>query len=153
MSPDRPLTPARSRAALARVDAELAAARVRRERLALEREMAPYVAGCRDPEDLDVAIAGVEASIAELEADREDLVGGAPAGTPTVAVPLVAPANDVPAPDAPAPEYLTTREAAALLGVSVKGLEALRARSEGPPFIRLGRAVRYRRDDLLRAAK
>jgi excisionase family DNA binding protein len=68
-----------------------------------------------------------------------------------------APANDLspavtngtlPAAAAPAPEYLTTVEAAALLGVSVEGLEALRARGEAPPFVRAGHAVRYRRDDL-----
>lgn len=53
-------------------------------------------------------------------------------------------ATGVPAAAAPAaPEYLTTRQAAALLGVSAKGLEAMRARGEGPPFIRVGRKVRY----------
>jgi excisionase family DNA binding protein len=44
------------------------------------------------------------------------------------------------------PEYLTTREAAALVGVSVRTLEALRAEGRGPRFVRIGRAVRYPRD-------
>jgi excisionase family DNA binding protein len=112
-----------------------------------------------------VDIAKVDALISELEADREDLLSGpaneahasplAPANDlsaeisyqPHPSAPVAAPA---PEPDRPvtAPEYLTTVEAAALLGVTVKGLEALRARGEGPPFIRVGRAVRYRRDDL-----
>jgi hypothetical protein len=43
----------------------------------------------------------------------------------------------------PLPEYLTTKEAAALLGVTPKGLEAMRARGDGPAFIRVGRRVRY----------
>jgi excisionase family DNA binding protein len=50
-----------------------------------------------------------------------------------------------------APEYLTTREAAALLGVSVRTLATLRAEGWGPRHIRLGRAVRYLRDELGRA--
>lgn len=57
------------------------------------------------------------------------------------------PANDAPAPPLPgAPALaavLTTAEAAALLGVSVKTLEALRARGAGPTFKRVGRRVRY----------
>ena len=63
------------------------------------------------------------------------------------------PADAAPAPaKAPAEqgEYLDTRAAAALLGVSVKGLEAMRARGNGPPFIRVGNRVRYRRSDLLK---
>jgi hypothetical protein len=71
-----------------------------------------------------------------------------------------APAND--APPAPAPstpaidttgsaaEYLTTRQAADLLGLSVKGLEAMRAAGRGPKFVRIGHRVRYRRADLAR---
>ncbi len=43
----------------------------------------------------------------------------------------------------PAAEYLNTKAAAALLGVSPKCLETWRARGEGPPFAQLGRAVRY----------
>jgi predicted DNA-binding transcriptional regulator AlpA len=39
--------------------------------------------------------------------------------------------------------YLTTREAAALLGVSVKGLAAMRARGAGPKYVRIGNRVRY----------
>jgi hypothetical protein len=39
--------------------------------------------------------------------------------------------------------------AAELLGLSSRTLQAWRARSEGPPFVRAGRAVRYRRRDLI----
>lgn len=41
------------------------------------------------------------------------------------------------------PTYLTTKEAAKRLCVSVKHLEALRARGAGPPYLRVGKAVRY----------
>lgn len=44
---------------------------------------------------------------------------------------------------------LFTAEAAFLLGLSTRTLEALRLKGEGPPFYALGkRAVRYRRCDL-----
>lgn len=55
--------------------------------------------------------------------------------------PAAAPAGD-------APEYLTTREAAVLLGVSVRTLEALRAEGRGPRHVRIGRAVRYPRESI-----
>jgi hypothetical protein len=45
-------------------------------------------------------------------------------------------------------EYVSTRQAAALLGVSVKGLEQMRAQGRGPKFTRVGKAIRYRRSDL-----
>jgi Helix-turn-helix domain len=48
----------------------------------------------------------------------------------------------------PQAEYLDTRGAAALLGVSPKTLEKLRAKKEGPKFMTVGKAVRYRRSDL-----
>ncbi len=55
-----------------------------------------------------------------------------------------------PAPPAPAlPAYLTTAEAAELLRMSRKSLEGRRARGEGPPCIRIGRAVRYKTDAVL----
>jgi hypothetical protein len=44
---------------------------------------------------------------------------------------------------APVPEYLDTKQAAALLGVSAKGLESMRARGAGPKYIRIGNRVRY----------
>jgi excisionase family DNA binding protein len=53
-----------------------------------------------------------------------------------------------PAPPSPAPEppeYLTTAEAATLLGVSVRTLVALRSDGRGPRHVRIGRAVRYPR--------
>jgi hypothetical protein len=53
------------------------------------------------------------------------------------------------APPAPPHEILTTREAAALLGVTPKGLEQMRAEGRGPKFFRVGRAIRYRRSDLV----
>ena len=40
-------------------------------------------------------------------------------------------------------------EAADLLNLSVRTLQAWRVRTAGPPFIQVGRAVRYRRRDLI----
>lgn len=40
-------------------------------------------------------------------------------------------------------------EAASLVALSIRTFEALRLRGGGPPFIKLGRAVRYRRGDVL----
>ncbi len=40
-------------------------------------------------------------------------------------------------------------EAAYLAALSVRTFEALRIRGGGPPFVKLGRAVRYRRADVL----
>ena len=48
----------------------------------------------------------------------------------------------------PLPEYLTTVEAASYLGLSRQYLEILRHRGDGPEYIKLGRAVRYKRTDL-----
>lgn len=39
--------------------------------------------------------------------------------------------------------------AADLLGLSSRTLQAWRSKNEGPPYVRVGRAVRYRRQDLL----
>ncbi len=61
----------------------------------------------------------------------------------------LAPALRRAADPAPAPsDFLTTREAAALLGVSAGHLKALRAEGRGPRCVRVGRSVRYRRSDL-----
>lgn len=57
-------------------------------------------------------------------------------------------ASPTTAPAAALPEYLTTAQAAAMLGMSRKGLEQLRARGGGPPFVRVGKAVRYPRGTL-----
>jgi excisionase family DNA binding protein len=41
-------------------------------------------------------------------------------------------------------EYLTTEQAAALLGFTRRALENLRYRRTGPPFVRVGpKAIRY----------
>lgn len=45
---------------------------------------------------------------------------------------------------------LTTSEAASYLGLAVSTLNKWRCYGEGPQFIKLGRAVRYRRDALER---
>lgn len=49
----------------------------------------------------------------------------------------------------PSPDLLDTRQAAELLGMSVGGLENMRAKGIGPKYIRVGRAIRYRRSDLI----
>jgi len=43
---------------------------------------------------------------------------------------------------------LTTRNASAFLGLSRRWLAKLRLTGDGPPFIKLGRQVRYRLGDL-----
>jgi DNA-binding transcriptional MerR regulator len=42
-------------------------------------------------------------------------------------------------------ELLTEHEAAELLRVSVRTLQAWRTKNIGPPFVRLNRMIRYRR--------
>ena len=44
---------------------------------------------------------------------------------------------------------LTEVQAADLLSLSVRTLQAWRAKGFGPPYVRAGRAIRYRRRDLL----
>jgi hypothetical protein len=44
---------------------------------------------------------------------------------------------------------LTERDAADLLKVSTRTLQAWRCDRVGPPFIRVGRSIRYRRGELL----
>jgi hypothetical protein len=94
----------------------------------------------------------VSRSAADVLADLATLAARQAALTAELAEALrVAPA---PAPPAPAagPEYLTTAEVAGLLGVTVKGLERLRADGRGPRYIRVGRMVRYPRDGISVAA-
>lgn len=45
-------------------------------------------------------------------------------------------------------EFFTTARAAEYLGLSHNTLSAWRKTDQGPPYVRLGRAVRYRRADL-----
>lgn len=45
-------------------------------------------------------------------------------------------------------DYLLTADAAIYLRVSRKFLETARCDGDGPPFIKIGRSVRYRRADL-----
>jgi len=80
-----------------------------------------------------------------------DLLRLQTAANSNAAPPPVA-ATPSPAPPASGPEYLTTAEAAELLGVTVKGLEGMRTRGKGPPFIRVGGRVRYCVSDLLKPA-
>ena len=43
---------------------------------------------------------------------------------------------------------LNTKQAARVLGLSYRQLESLRLRGGGPLYVKLGRAVRYREEDL-----
>ena len=52
-------------------------------------------------------------------------------------------------PEGPTPDLLTTLEAAAMLRLSPRTLERYRVTGEGPPFIKLGGRVFYRRSDLI----
>lgn len=49
--------------------------------------------------------------------------------------------------------HVTEREAADFLGVSVKTVQAWRARGGGPKFAKFGRAVRYPLNELKRWAE
>jgi hypothetical protein len=46
-------------------------------------------------------------------------------------------------------EFLTTPEASAFLKLAVATLEGYRVSGYGPPFVKIGRRVVYRRSDLL----
>jgi predicted DNA-binding transcriptional regulator AlpA len=50
---------------------------------------------------------------------------------------------------APAIALITPKEAAKLLRVSLSWLAKARMRGEGPPYIKLGRSIRYSQDALL----
>jgi hypothetical protein len=57
-------------------------------------------------------------------------------------------------PEAAAEYYLTPRDAASLIGLRPSTLAAWRCcRSDGPPFVKLGAAVRYQRSALLHWAE
>lgn len=45
--------------------------------------------------------------------------------------------------------YVDTKAASEILGLSRRALEMRRYRDAGPPFIKLGRKVRYREDQLI----
>ena len=45
-------------------------------------------------------------------------------------------------------EYLTPLQVAQLTGFTSKALESMRARRAGPPFLKIGTAVRYRVSDV-----
>jgi len=45
-------------------------------------------------------------------------------------------------------EYLTSRQVGQMAGFSAKALEAMRARREGPIFLKVGNSVRYRVADV-----
>lgn len=47
-----------------------------------------------------------------------------------------------------APDILDTPEAASYIRLSKPTLERLRLTGDGPPYAKLGKAVRYRRSDL-----
>ena len=46
------------------------------------------------------------------------------------------------------PRYLDTRQASELTGIATVTLERWRVDREGPPYVKLGRLVKYRRTDL-----
>lgn len=89
----------------------------------------------RPAADVLADLAALAARQAALTAELADALRVASASAPAC------PANDV-------PEYLTTAEAAAVLGLSERHLKALRAEGRGPAFLRVGRSVRYPRASL-----
>lgn len=50
--------------------------------------------------------------------------------------------------DADMEKYLTTADVADALGLAERQVKRMRERGDGPPFSRIGRAVRYRREDV-----
>jgi hypothetical protein len=54
---------------------------------------------------------------------------------------------------APAFVLLTPKEAASLLKVSLSWLAKARMRGDGPPYMEIGRSIRYPYDDLIRWMK
>lgn len=89
----------------------------------------------------------VLADLAALASRQAELT--AELGRALLVAPVVTP---LPAPAA-APEYLTTAEAAEMLGVSASHLKALRAAGAGPEHLRVGRSVRYPRAGLSSAVR
>jgi len=53
------------------------------------------------------------------------------------------------APDLNQTAFLTEKDAARLLAISHRTLQAWRRIGTGPSFVKLGRAVRYRKHDIL----
>lgn len=120
------------------LEAELAALRVREDGLQHSWAAATYTgSGTRDPEAITADLLGVQAEIAELE-ERLAELSGAPQPEPAPV-----PAAAAPERTTPEPEYVGTREAARLLGVSPRTLEGLRMRGAGPSHIRVGKRVLY----------
>ena len=56
--------------------------------------------------------------------------------------------NNLPEPQAPAAQYLNTKQAATHLGLSTQYMEIARHKGDGPQYIKLAKAVRYRVEDL-----
>ena len=48
----------------------------------------------------------------------------------------------------PNQEYLKTKQAARYLGLSTQFLEIARHKGDGPPYLKMSKAVRYKRSDL-----
>lgn len=48
-----------------------------------------------------------------------------------------------------APKFLTAAQVSQMTGFSLKALEAFRAKRVGPPFLKVGKSVRYRPDDVV----
>lgn len=47
------------------------------------------------------------------------------------------------------PRYLTTEQVSQFTGLSIKALETMRYKRIGPPFLRIGRRIRYLRSDIV----
>jgi predicted DNA-binding transcriptional regulator AlpA len=56
-------------------------------------------------------------------------------------------------PASPVMKFLTAKEAAQLYGVSISWLAKRRMSGDGPPFVKVGRSVRYTDAGLLQWAK
>ena len=48
------------------------------------------------------------------------------------------------------PDIISRKQLAEYLGMTEPALSQMATRKQGPPFVRFGRSIRYRRDDVLR---
>lgn len=103
-----------------------------------------YRVGMVDPTPIAADLAAVAADLARC-AQRLSLLAARLADTPKPEPPK--PQRGTPVWDGP-PEWLDTKQAAKIMGVTVKGLESLRMRGVGPKYVRIGRSIRYRLQDL-----
>ena len=88
--------------------------------------------------------ADIQADLAAVAERRAELDTRAAALHRELAAALRAATAEAPArPVVASPRFLTTREAAEMLGTTPRALDAMRRRGTGPAYVLVGRRVRY----------